>query len=810
MSCPCIPQLLSRPKTALRVAQPASQPASQWSCSCVALRSTNASQFCCPNIEQTSTKRHHPNNQHINQHHGQTEQRRGGQRADKRAKASEEPDMSSPQSQAAALQLQIDRMKAENERHKAELAERRRDQAEKAGARRKGQGDRAEALQTSHSNTSSSTSPGTAAASLVRAAFSQTFVDPNGIVKSLIRHIDSVAKDWPCTQNWIAPLIVLVQGSGMGKSRSMREVANSRFSVYVCLRGASEVAYPHRSFITDTFLRTPPENFTYFCVQFIAGCMFHLQEAIQESITEWMRSDGKSNLLTPESFIKPQLIDEGGQPFWETILKAIAKLENKEAFSNLQKVSPTGSFPPGITPTTDQPKPGESGDAPSVTVSKRRQQITAYFHLRADKLKDAIQSLSICQIRTALDREQFDMDKLRSILDQYPYKRLLSVLETLCSSSFDSVSELGNITALCDALKNNDMEQLADALKNNNMEQLAVALESFASACQAAMIFSFDEVASLLVDCGCTEPSVCIHKTGRLNQLREVLGCLPKTTSHAIVSVWADTSIGVFYWDVISAQDRFCMAHHVIDDWVGRHLSLRVETLQMSSDLQMKIWTSLLLLGRPLWRTVELGPPEYGFPILINTALLKMCHSTGDPFSLLDGTGAAGSRHAYLAMANARLCLKTVGSFELTSTMTAKYMAVCTSISPSRDAMEISYLSDPIFAEAGASAMNGFRWLMLVRHLCTAVQNGSMSGGDRGELVARILLLMAMDSSRSSPGVCKRTMPVTVKAFLGYLFGPKAVSAMLDGSRAHLEGDGVRTTGTIACSCFTCSHSLHC
>jgi hypothetical protein len=60
------------------------------------------------------------------------------------------------------------------------------------------------------------------------------------------------ATEWKSTE-YIAPYTAIVQGSGVGKSFSIYQIAKKHFTMSVCLRHEDSTGYPFRSGIADLF-----------------------------------------------------------------------------------------------------------------------------------------------------------------------------------------------------------------------------------------------------------------------------------------------------------------------------------------------------------------------------------------------------------------------------------------------------------------------------------------------------------------------------------------------------------------------------
>lgn len=82
--------------------------------------------------------------------------------------------------------------------------------------------------------------------------------------------------------------------------------------------------------------------------------------------------------------------------------------------------------------------------------------------------------------------------------------------------------------------------------------------------------------------------------------------------------------------------------------------------------------------------------------------------------------------------------------------MVAKNMAVCTYVDNENDIFEIDYPSEPILAEAAAFLINNIKSPeFFVKKLIYLIESSIISKGDKGEIIAKLILLQAKDKSIS-------------------------------------------------------------
>ena len=110
--------------------------------------------------------------------------------------------------------------------------------------------------------------------------------------------------------------------------------------------------------------------------------------------------------------------------------------------------------------------------------------------------------------------------------------------------------------------------------------------------------------------------------------------------------------------------------------------------------------------------------------------------------------------------------------------MVSSHLAILLRINKERHFLQTFYPSEPILAEALAVITKTIGWAPLVRALYDQIQNGIVSAGFRGELLTKVLLLMAMDDTlKPDHGDAKspyweHTQPVKVKDFLDNWLAP--------------------------------------
>jgi hypothetical protein len=128
-----------------------------------------------------------------------------------------------------------------------------------------------------------------------------------------------------------------------------------------------------------------------------------------------------------------------------------------------------------------------------------------------------------------------------------------------------------------------------------------------------------------------------------------------------------------------------------------------------------------------------------------------------------------------MAICGIRFGMFSFNSSTLASDLVANYMAICVSISSLRNDLMICYPPEPILAEAAsdlcvpriAESLNLLHYVNILDDLKTAMSLGTVNAGDRGELIARIILLIARDISHFyAHKEAFFSEPVTLQQFL--------------------------------------------
>ena len=150
--------------------------------------------------------------------------------------------------------------------------------------------------------------------------------------------------------------------------------------------------------------------------------------------------------------------------------------------------------------------------------------------------------------------------------------------------------------------------------------------------------------------------------------------------------------------------------------------------------------------GRPHWGALA----RQGLQAIeiIELAMTKILGGDSGAFKLGQLTADMS-----LAILGIRLCIDISPQSRVSSDLVAQHMRALYYVSPDREAAITGYFSEPVLVEAaarltrfGPALSRRNRWKVLLEVLVSSLKNGIVEAGYRGELSARILLLLAWDN----------------------------------------------------------------
>ncbi|EFJ20321.1 hypothetical protein SELMODRAFT_418134 [Selaginella moellendorffii] len=153
--------------------------------------------------------------------------------------------------------------------------------------------------------------------------------------------------------------------------------------------------------------------------------------------------------------------------------------------------------------------------------------------------------------------------------------------------------------------------------------------------------------------------------------------------------------------------------------------------------------------GRPLWQALVKASASAGDVLLL--AADKLLGGTGS-FNKFLFEGGGLSDEASLATLGCRVCININPHATIITDMVASHLLSVMSISDDRTLVWTHWATEPLVAAAAAQVLRAqgkigrTGWKECLEALVTGMKRGWVDRGYRGELVARVLLLLAVDS----------------------------------------------------------------
>lgn len=213
---------------------------------------------------------------------------------------------------------------------------------------------------------------------------------------------------------------------------------------------------------------------------------------------------------------------------------------------------------------------------------------------------------------------------------------------------------------------------------------------------------------------------------------------------------------------------------------------------------QQNYWQDLVRMGRPLWQSVSNS----------KQGLVKFSAS-----KLLCGADSTSHKEAFsqetlygVASLLCRLGIRLHSTSSFTSHLVADFMSVLSYVSLNRENHISGYSSDPILTFGAAYLWYNSNPNALSAHILPEFKK--LAGRDAvdtsamGLVVARIVLLMAMDACRSltlGEGVARGYSGefCSVMSFLGMLHGPDGATRCLDETQARMNPEWKEDLGNV-------------
>ena len=172
----------------------------------------------------------------------------------------------------------------------------------------------------------------------------------------------------------------------------------------------------------------------------------------------------------------------------------------------------------------------------------------------------------------------------------------------------------------------------------------------------------------------------------------------------------------------------------------------------------------LLAMGRPMWKAfIDLEPKDSRFVRLLKFAQAKLfCRKKLPELSEL-------TTEQKLAVLACRMCLTISPVSRLAKAIVGSHMATAVKISDDREEIVVSYPSEPALALAARNYMDTHAGAFLrpaLRSLKAHLLSGAVAKGHRGEVIVRLLNLLAIDKAMKNKSKSEEVVEVELKDFL--------------------------------------------
>ena len=580
-------------------------------------------------------------------------------------------------------------------------------------------------------------------------AFSSEYMDAEDTVgetiSELLEYMDLYAAE---KGRWVAPYTSFVTSSMMGKSRHMKEVANHLPSVYICLRRESQgYGYPHQSPSIVEWLSTGAVAILgkrvidyHHCFSTLKWSAFIISTI--SKLATWI-NDGRFFKSLGIADWKKKIFEFGW--LWKFFAEPPDQSSLEAFWLEVQKMTHSRLM-----------------DRPSG--------ISAHAYFQKAHTTDVRKALT--QLRLCFGEHQINDNSLPLIF-------IYDEARTLCNYEAYNGARIYE-----DHTFNFHETKLPKNIRDNpspfrsfsNFYALRRALRYL-----SANTSDVPRVFAIFTD---TTSRITNFQPASWNDPSLRVPVLPGPGEHQFRPIFVFSSVDV-YSRVLNKPMCISSPEEVADPerllkfgragWYSVYfhgnLKDRVKLPNLapgSTDAILNIATSKLLCISDLSR----HPFNAVFP-LAQTNLIKL-----------------------IAVLAPRLAL-TIDPYTLeASELIASHLAVLTRTDDERHFLRIIYPSEPILAEVSARLTHTYGWAHPLSALIHYVQGGIVDAGFKGELITKIVCLMAMDEALSSmppqENRWKFSQPIPVSHFLDHLIVPlQGYSTFSEGLKGVQDQDNI-------------------
>jgi len=605
------------------------------------------------------------------------------------------------------------------------------------------------------------------------------YIDPHKYVKEIASTLAQNMSKYQqaSSDTYIAPYTSLVTSSMMGKTRLMKELTKYLPILYICLRRNNSTGYPPQTvglfewFKEPAYPNTPVDAAdrradTNYIIPTLRHSLLllytfqQLDELINKLFSVGIDLDvktlavqdelKKANLLSRKHFgwmwlyfsdhRTPYL--DARTEFWQKV-----KNETDQTFENIRAGIHTPRTPPPLNaPSTsgnralkhESAKPRTSNPAtatPHPTKRARLEEKNATPRVE-DWASDYLRNVYGTEVGMALDKLQKSLDLFTVTQPAHPGLKNPPLI--IC---FDEASHLCNTSAVTGTITAAIDENAV--IPPPELDSHDIDYSNFRAVRRALRYLRLTRVTS--------RPAVAGH--------------FPQTKIPGVFGLFTDTNARLTNFGPRPVDDNSARQTRLPTPGRGQFDPIHVFTsIDAHARIAKEVAVSdpekvgeierLLKFGRAGWyssyaksKNSKLG--LYGKDSVIEFAESKLLCLEEPQLLNLKFTPRNQLRH--LAVLATRLAL-TVGPFTAEATrVVASHLAVLLSTDQDRHFLQTFYPSEPVLAEASAMITSEKGWVFALKSLVHLLQNGIVDAGYRGELLSKVLCLMAVDDSKKEP-----------------------------------------------------------
>ena len=551
-------------------------------------------------------------------------------------------------------------------------------------------------------------------------AFSNNYVNCNNLVSRFKDFLGQQAKKWKCS-NYVAPYTTLIQSSGYGKSRLIKELSHEQtFVIMICCRSKEENGYPSRSFIADTLLAMGDENLIFRrYIYLFASCLQLLNDFITDPLQ--VVKDICGDMGAASDFYKSiEYFDT------DVLCDLWYKLQVAESMVYDTKYCGVGFWNHIITKMSQIEKNAFPLDG-SIT-SKDAEILSRSLSTVKNVIREKKVEVSGAGIVFAFDEAR---NLIKGTGKETPL--LFSLLRQSLSCFPDSYDKEVNVFAV--------MTDTSTRLANFAPPQLAA-----------------DRSPSLRIGKGTLffPPWYTLDTNDSQLQQFEEKGIKDECDSHSTIE-----QIEKSILNKLSCTNSIC------------------------NQLDSKLYKMVYSYGRPLWgsfmKAYKKDDADVVSGVLEMATRKILCNFVTDVDahvkSMLEPASTKYTPAFALVLFDIIYNFSIIAQFELSSVLVADFMATLLYVNDSRKWMMFDYPSEPVLADAAWLIWNKLTFAtreMVDACILNYMRQGIVEGGKKGELVGKMLLL---DASRNTE--VAHTKPITVQTLLNNLIDHESLMKAL-------------------------------